>query len=81
MVQIDTMTPAVPEIFIAISAILLLLIGVIRGKNTGGGALSLVAVVLLAIDAYLVAVGPSARSVAFGGLFETDGFARFMKTC
>ncbi len=79
MVQIDTMTPAVPEIFVAISAILLLLIGVIRGKNTGGGALSLVAVALLAIDAYLVAIGPSARSIAFGGLFETDGFARFMK--
>jgi NADH-quinone oxidoreductase subunit N len=79
MVQVFSFTPAVPEIVIAVFAMVLLLVGVIRGKDTGGGAISLLAVVALAIVLYLVSVGPSRHTETFNGLFVTDGFAKFMK--
>jgi len=79
MIPVPNFLPALPEIFLAASAMVLLLLGVSRGKNTGGGVVSLLAVLVLAVTLFLVVGGPSERTVTFSGLFVTDGFARFMK--
>jgi NADH-quinone oxidoreductase subunit N len=80
MFSVPDLTPAVPEIFLVVSAIVLLLLGVLRGKDTGGGVVSLLAVAALAIVLYLVDVAPDVRLDTFEKLFVTDGFAHFMKT-
>ena len=80
MIPVPNFTPAVPEIFLAISAMVLLLLGVSRGRETGARTVSLLGVAVLAVALVLVLGGPDARTVTFSGLFVTDGFARFMKT-
>jgi NADH-quinone oxidoreductase subunit N len=80
MIPVPNMLPAVPEILLVVFAIILLLAGVLRGKNTGGGAISLVAVLGLGIVLYNVDISPDVRFETFDKLFVTDGFARFMKT-
>ncbi len=69
--------PALPEILLAIGALVLLMYGVFAGeKSIGavtGGAVVLVVVVILAILA-----GPK-EATTFGGAWIVDPFARFMK--
>jgi NADH-quinone oxidoreductase subunit N len=80
MIPVPNFTPAVPEIFLAVAAMVLLLVGVTRGRDTGARTVSLMGVVVLGVTLALVFGGPDARIVTFSGLFVTDGFARFMKT-
>ncbi len=69
---------ALPEVFLALSAIVLLMIGVFRGESSTRLVLSLSVVALVATAALLV-IGPRDEAVAFQGLFVNDGFARFVK--
>jgi NADH-quinone oxidoreductase subunit N len=75
--HIHALMPLLPEIVLAVGAMVLLMIGVIgRGKGAGVNALS---VVLLIAAAVLVYMAPPERAVLFGGSFVVDGFARFLK--
>ncbi|MGB8840253.1 MAG: NADH-quinone oxidoreductase subunit NuoN [Aliidongia sp.] len=80
MIPVPNFTPAVPEIFLAVAAMALLLLGVLRGNNTGARAVSLLAVAVIAVTVFLVLERPSGRVITFNGLFVTDDFARFVKT-
>ena len=71
--------PAIPEIILALGALVLVLVGAFQGDRSGRlvnvGALALLAVALIA-----VLLSPSERAVTFNGAFVTDAFAKFMKS-
>ncbi|MEC4589564.1 MULTISPECIES: NADH-quinone oxidoreductase subunit NuoN [Nitrospirillum] len=69
--------PALPEIFLAVAALALLMLGVFSGKN-GTRLVSGLAVVALVATSVLL-VRQEGYDVAFSGLFITDGFAVFSK--
>ncbi|HLY58041.1 MAG TPA: proton-conducting transporter membrane subunit, partial [Stellaceae bacterium] len=72
--------PAVPEIFLAATSLLLLLLGVSqRGGEGSGRVVGWLGVVALVITLFLMRTTTGPRAEAFGGLFVTDGFAVFMK--
>lgn len=70
--------PALPEIILAVGALLLVLVGVFSKRrafcNVTGGALVFLAIALVA-----VLLAPSERVETFGGAFVSDAFSRFMK--
>ena len=68
---------AYPEIFLAIAAMALLMLGVFR-KNMDELA-SMFAVSILGVAAVLVLAGGLNDHIAFGGAFISDTFARIMK--
>jgi len=71
--------PALPEIALAVAAMLLLMIGVFRGD----GSTRLVAwlgVAALAAAWLIMVMGPMDRIVIMSGMFVSDPFALFMKT-
>ncbi len=67
-----------PELFLAVSAMALLMLGVFRGRESTGLVLML-SVVVVVITFALVWLAPSTRVVVFEGLFIRDGFGAFMK--
>ncbi len=70
--------PALPEIWLAVAGMGLLMIGVFRGDGWTR-QLSWLSVVVLGIAIVLVLGGAPGRVVAFGGQFVTDPFAAFVK--
>ncbi|HEX2725428.1 MAG TPA: NADH-quinone oxidoreductase subunit NuoN, partial [Beijerinckiaceae bacterium] len=70
--------PALPEIILAIGALILILVGAYRGERStplvNAGALALLVVALGAV--FML---PEGRVTTFGGSFVVDGFAKFMK--
>jgi NADH-quinone oxidoreductase subunit N len=79
MIPVPNFAPAAPEIFLAVSAMVLLLVGVLRAGPGIGQTISWLAVMVLLVDLVLVLGGPKERTVSFSGLFVTDQFAMFMK--
>ena len=75
-----TYLPALPEIFLAAAALILLLIGVLGAPARMGGWIAGLAVLALAVTLLLVLEAPSGRAEAFSGMFATDGFAVFTET-
>jgi NADH-quinone oxidoreductase subunit N len=71
--------PALPEIALAIAAMVLLLVGVFRGEGSTRLVSWLAVLVLIGI-LILAARIDFERQTAFYGMFITDGFALFMKT-
>ncbi len=71
----DLMT-LLPELILAVGAMVLLLIGAVRGDRSTP-LLSILAALLIAASAYFSFVGPNAT--AFHGAFVVDGFVRFIK--
>ncbi len=69
--------PALPEIILAIGALVLLMIGVFAGERSTS-AVSVLAIALLAFAGGVLLLGPEAGA-AFNGAFVLDPFARFMK--
>jgi len=78
MVAIPAFLPALPEIFLAVAGMALLMLGVFRGDGSTRmvGQLTVLA---FACAAALVLVGGGERAVTFNGLFVVDGFAAFSK--
>jgi NADH-quinone oxidoreductase subunit N len=70
--------PALPEIWLAVAGMALLMIGVFRG-DSGTRSLSWLSVAVLLIAVVLVVGAAPGRTVAFGGQFVTDAFAVFVK--
>jgi NADH-quinone oxidoreductase subunit N len=76
--ELPNLAPALPELLIVLSAIVLLLFGVIKKDNAGGGITAL-GIIALALTALLVVSGPSEHTETFGGMFVVDSFAVFSK--
>src|SRR6201995_1923639 len=70
--------PALPELVLAVGAMVLLMIGAWRGEGTTALVTTL-AVVLLVVTGVLEWMLPAGKLVSFGGSFIVDGFARFLK--
>lgn len=76
--ELPALYPAMPEIVLAVGAMVLILMGAYRG-NQSTGAVSGFAVMLLIAAGVLVALMPSETQTTFGGSFVLDPFARFFK--
>lgn len=70
--------PAAPEIFLAISSMLLLIFGVFRGDKSAR-TVSWLAVLALIVCGIILTSVQDGRMVTFGGQFVVDDFAHFMK--
>jgi len=68
----------VPELIMAIGAMVLLLFGAIRGEK-GIALVSTLAIIVMAAAAWFVVMPVSHDPRAFGGAFVVDDFARFAK--
>ncbi|WP_120496059.1 NADH-quinone oxidoreductase subunit NuoN [Kiloniella sp. EL199] len=69
---------ALPEIFLACSATVLLLYGAYAGNKTAG-FVSALSVAVIAVAFGLIFFGDQKQGVAFGGLFVVDAYANYMK--
>jgi NADH-quinone oxidoreductase subunit N len=69
---------ALPEIWLAVAAMALLMLGVFR-KGESSDLVNSLSVVALAVAAGLVVFGSEGREIAFHGAFVVDSFARLMK--
>jgi NADH-quinone oxidoreductase subunit N len=75
---VPVLSPAFPELLLAIGAMLLLMLGVFR-SGRGAGAVNALAIVLLIAVAAIEIWLPGDRLTTFGGSFVVDAFAKFMK--
>jgi NADH-quinone oxidoreductase subunit N len=71
--------PALPEIFLLVAAMALLLLGVFQGELRAAREVSWLGVVVLIITIAMVSAGSATRHLSFGGMFVTDGFGIFAK--
>ncbi len=69
--QLPYLVPVLPEIVLAVGAMLLLMIGAYGGEQSTG-AVSGLAVILLIVAGVLVAAMPAEKVVTFGGSFIVD---------
>ena len=76
--ELSALLPALPEIVIAVGAMLLLMIGAFRGDHATK-SIDNSAIFLLIVAGLIVAWLPSERLVSFEGSFVVDDFARFLK--
>jgi len=76
--QMSDLLPVMPEIVLAVGAMLLLLIGVALGERSAGLVNGL-SVLVMAIVAMMLSTLPPGKHVLFGGSFVVDDFARFLK--
>jgi NADH-quinone oxidoreductase subunit N len=70
--------PVMPELVLAIGAMVLLMIGAYRGQGTTA-LVTWLAVLLLVATGVLELMLPPGKLVTFGGSFIVDDFARFLK--
>jgi NADH-quinone oxidoreductase subunit N len=70
--------PALPELVLAVGAMVLLMIGAWRGSEATPLVVTL-AVLLLIVTGVLEWMLPAGKLVSFGGSFIVDSFARFLK--
>jgi NADH-quinone oxidoreductase subunit N len=72
------LSPALPEIVLAAGALVLVLLGAIRG-DASEGMVNGLALALLLGAGVIVAFEPATAVTAFNGSFIWDGFAKFLK--
>jgi NADH-quinone oxidoreductase subunit N len=72
--------PALPELFLAVASLGLLLIGVLAASERTGKGIPLLGVLALVVTWVLVVEAPAGRAEAFYGMFVTDGFAVFTQS-
>src|SRR5882724_10634912 len=70
--------PALPEIVLAVGAMVLLMLGAFRGERSAS-AMNWLAILLLIGASAVVVWLPAGKLIAFGGSFIVDPFARFLK--
>src|ERR1700730_15413036 len=79
MQELTTYAPALPEIAIAVGALLILMLGAFRtSAPTGDYLAGALAIVVLLVAAKFVVSAPD-RAALFDGVFVVDGFGRFLK--
>lgn len=80
MEELLNYAPAYPEVFLALAAMVLLMLGAFRRDALGNDWVSnWLAIGILAVAALLVARGGGQSESLFGGAFVADDFGRFMK--
>ncbi|UTD28934.1 NADH-quinone oxidoreductase subunit NuoN [Bradyrhizobium sp. WD16] len=72
------LVPVLPEIVLALGAMLLLMVGAYRGQQATGAVTALAAVLLVVIGALELWL-PAGKLTTFGGSFIVDDFARYLK--
>jgi NADH-quinone oxidoreductase subunit N len=77
-VEVPALLPALPEIVLALGAMLLLMVGAFRGERAVRG-IEGAAILLLVLAGLIVVWLPAGKLVTFGGSFVVDPFARFLK--
>jgi NADH-quinone oxidoreductase subunit N len=77
-VEVPALLPALPEIALALGAMLLLMVGAFRGERAVRG-IEGAAILLLVLAGLIVVWLPAGKLVTFGGSFVVDPFARFLK--
>src|SRR5215510_1628692 len=70
--------PVLPELVLAVGAMLLLMLGAYRGEGTTR-AITVLSVVLLVAAGVLELLLPAGKLTTFGGSFIVDDYARFLK--
>jgi NADH-quinone oxidoreductase subunit N len=70
--------PVLPELVLAVGAMVLLMIGAYRGQGTTA-LVTWLAVCLLVVTGVLELMLPAGKLTTFGGSFIVDDFARFLK--
>ena len=70
--------PVLPEMVLGVGALVLVLIGALRGERSTT-LVNGVAMLVLAIAGMLVVDGGGGRTLVFGGSYVVDGFGAFMK--
>ena len=78
MTPFPDLAPAAPEIFLAISALVLLMLGVFRG-DASTRLISYLTVGVLLVAVVLVLTGAGTKQITFSNLFVMDSFGAFMK--
>ncbi|CAA7621028.1 NADH-quinone oxidoreductase subunit N [Candidatus Terasakiella magnetica] len=78
MIKTLDLAPALPEVFVAIAGLALLMLGVFR-KDNATRTVSLLVIMVMAAALMLVSSLGTERHLAFGGLFVADRFAGFAK--
>jgi NADH-quinone oxidoreductase subunit N len=73
-----SLQPVLPEIVLAVGAMVLLMVGAFRGQKATG-LVTVLAVILLVVIAVLEMMLPAGKLVTFGGSFIVDDYARFLK--
>ena len=72
------LVPVLPEIVLAIGAMLMLMLGVVGSERNSAAINGLCVVVLIVVAGFLLAVPPG-RHTLFGGSFVLDDYARYLK--
>ncbi|HRJ69128.1 MAG TPA: NADH-quinone oxidoreductase subunit NuoN, partial [Beijerinckiaceae bacterium] len=75
---IPALGPVLPELVLAIAALVLVLVGAFRG-DAGKRLVDVIALAALFLAGFLVLDQGAATQVTFNGAFVSDAFARFMK--
>ncbi|MBI5319850.1 NADH-quinone oxidoreductase subunit NuoN [Bradyrhizobium sp.] len=70
--------PVLPELVLAVGAMLLLVLGAYRGEGTTR-AITWLSIALLVVTGVLELMLPAGKLTTFGGSFIVDDFARFLK--
>src|SRR6266699_336696 len=71
--------PVMPELVLALGAMVLLMLGAYRGGQGTTALVTGLAVCLLVLTGVLELLLPSGKATTFGGSFIVDDFARFLK--
>ena len=77
MTAIPALSPALPEIFIAVAAMFLLMLGVFRSKDSTI-LVSWLSIGVMTVAGFLILRGP-VPNTTFNGLFTVNGFTSFSK--
>ena len=82
LAELPDLIPAMPEIFLALAAMALLLLGVFQRDNDGAAAVQVsrlvqrLGLIALALTLMLVVtIAPRGAAAAFGDMFVVDAFA------
>jgi NADH-quinone oxidoreductase subunit N len=78
LTQVASLLPALPEVVLALGAMILLMAGAVQGERSAA-AVNAVAVGVLLLTAMFLLSLPAGRYELFGGSFVVDDFARFLK--
>ncbi|MDH5750371.1 MAG: hypothetical protein OEY85_13765, partial [Rhodospirillales bacterium] len=84
LADVPNMIPALPEIFLAVITLALLMLGVFQKPDSGKNSkasdfISLLSVIALALTLLLVTTITGGKHISFSGMFVADQFAVFFK--
>lgn len=78
--EFPNLLPALPEIFLAVAAMVLLMLGVFQGHKSYRQVANLAVLSLFVALILMITQVGGERELTFGGMFVTDAFAVFSKT-